>query len=162
VNRNLYDRVRGYAIAHVNSLYPDFDPVSGQPLRSIVSRPEGYSDHDAPIGYFALAAPTEVSSQFRITSSGLVFNRATGVYSGSITIRYDRAGSITGPFNVVLSGVPQGITFVNETGISAGGPYFTLAVPSLSTGGQATVQIQFRNSTAVPPSWTPLVYSGEF
>ncbi len=46
-------RTRGCVIAHVNSVYPDFDPVTGQGLRETAARPEVYSDHDVPMGYFA-------------------------------------------------------------------------------------------------------------
>lgn len=162
VNRNLYNHLRGYSIAHVNSLYPAFDPVSGQLLSEITSRPEGYSDHDAPIAYFSLgtAGVTDITGQVVVTSSGLSYNRATGMYAG--TLKVQSSAAVSGPLHVVLANLPASITFVNESGVSPEGPYFSLEIPNLSAGQTVSVAIQLRNTSNMRPSWTPRVYSGNF
>ena len=55
MNPNLNVRFVSYAIAHMNSLYPAFDPSTGQRLRDVTTRQEGYSDHDVPMATFATA-----------------------------------------------------------------------------------------------------------
>lgn len=164
VNRNLYERVRSYAIAHVNSLYPDFDPETGQRLRDITSRPEGYSDHDVPVAYFALRGngPIEVTDQVRVTSSGLTYNRSTATFSGALAVWFTGTGTLPGPLSVVLTDLQQGVTFTNQTGISSAGPYYTLDVPNLVAQMPATIPMQLRNATGAVPSWSPRVYAGEF
>jgi hypothetical protein len=163
VNRNLYERLRGYTIAHVNSLYPDFDPSTGQRLRDIATRPEGYSDHDVPMAYFALVGngPVDISGRVRVTSSGLSYSRATGVYSGTLTLRLTGSETLNGPFTVLLTNLPPGITFVNETGVSSAGPFFVLDVPFLSATSPVNIQMQVQNSTGALPSWMPKIFAGE-
>lgn len=65
VNPSLLTRFAKYAIAHVNSVYPAFDPVSGQRLRDVTTRPERYSDHDVPVSFFEMdtIAPTASPTQ---------------------------------------------------------------------------------------------------
>lgn len=162
VNRNLYSLVRGYAIAHLNSVYPALDPVSGARLREMTTRPEGYSDHDVPAAYFALRGGANITDRLRVTSSGLIYNRATGIYSGTLTIRNTSGMSLTGPFSVVLTNVSAGVTFEDETGISAAGPILSADVATLSPGQSVNVPYQLRNSSTTPPSFETQVYSGDY
>lgn len=162
VNQNLLRKLRNFAIAYVNSEYPELNPSTGTSLRSDPARPERYSDHDAPLGYFGLATARDVSSQVQVTSSGLVYNRATGTYSGSITVLNQAAATVAGPLHVVLSGISAGITVVNAAGIVAEGPYLSSSAGSLAAGASVVFNVQLRNTSAAPPAYTPITYAGAF
>jgi hypothetical protein len=98
----------------------------------------------------------------RVVSSGLTFNRATGIYSGTITVTNTGATPVSGPINVELRNLPANIVIVNAAGMTANGPYLSNNVGSLGAGLSVTLPIQLRNASATPPTYTPRVYSGAF
>jgi hypothetical protein len=101
VNPNLNLRFASYAIAHVNSVYPAFDPVTGQRLRDLTTRPEGYSDHDVPVARFVIVCflPRHVTAWIGLKNSddqGTQFDLRAEVYRNGILISSGETRCITG------------------------------------------------------------------
>jgi hypothetical protein len=103
---------------------------------------------------------TATFSPVSTTSSGLIYNRLTQAYNGTMTVTNTGASAIVGPIEVVLSSLPAGITLVNATGNYGTSPYVTLSGASLAPGQSAQAAVQFRDSSNAKISYTPLVYSG--
>ncbi|HZT80004.1 MAG TPA: hypothetical protein VFA26_07280, partial [Gemmataceae bacterium] len=53
-----------------------------------------------------------------------VFNPATGLYSGNLTLTNVGAGPLIGPVTLVFPKLPPGVTLVNPTGFTASGAPF--------------------------------------
>ena len=120
------------------------------------------SDHDPEVARLHLP-PTfvEVTGQLSVQISGLVYNRLSQRYSGTIRAT-NRAGTpITGPIQVELNGLNAAIALVNASGTHDGAPYVTSA-PSLAPGASVSVPVQFSNPSKLPLSYTVKAYSGTF
>lgn len=134
---------------------------SPETFRNDDTRPERVSDHDAPVAYFAIA-PADVSSRIGVFSSGLVFNRATRTYNGTIQITNTSGTAITGPVHIALSQLTPGVTLVNAAGQAQGAPYVTLAPATLAPGQTATVAVQFDNPGNARIGYVVRAFAGVF
>jgi len=101
------------------------------------------------------------AAQISVTASGLLYSRVTKLFSGTVTIKNAGSSAITGPFNLVLTGLPAGVTLVNPTGSFNGSPYITLpSVNSLAAGQSATITLSFTDPSMTKITFTPVVYAG--
>ena len=155
VNDDFDARFSRFAFAHLDADFPES-------FRSDPNRPERISDHDAPIAYFTIgaAAPAEVTSQVSVTSSSMVFNRATRTFNSTITITNTSNATINAPVQLVFDDLTPGVTLVNQTGTFAGDPYITATTASLAPGASVQVVARFNNPNNVRIGYTPRVYSG--
>jgi predicted extracellular nuclease len=126
--------------------------------RNDANRPERLSDHDMPVAYFQLPAPADVTTAVKVTSTGYIYNRATRLYSSTVTLKNISDTTISGPLQLVLANLPAGVTAPNASGTNNGKPYYTLNVPTFAPGQTATITINLSS----PASYTPTVYSGAF
>ena len=79
-------------------------------------------------------------------SSGLVYNRTTGLFTGTLTITNNGGTDLSGPLALVLRYLTPGVTLANATGLTdSGDPYLILDVGTLARGQSATLTLQFRN-----------------
>jgi hypothetical protein len=102
-----------------------------------------------------------VSNQVRVTSSGLLYSRASSTFNGTVTVTNTGAGTISGPIQVALTNLTAGVALTNGTGIFTGNPYVTIpAVTSLGPGQSASVPVRFSNPSKVAITFSPVVYSG--
>ena len=102
------------------------------------------SDHDPVVAYFNLPRNQDIDTQVTVTRSGLIYGRATGLYSGTIRVRNVSGRAIAGPVQVVLAGLPATVTLKNAAGYSVQGPNVTaLAGGSLARRRSARVLVQF-------------------
>jgi hypothetical protein len=112
--------------------------------------------------------PVDVSSQVKVTMSGLTRSRATGISSGTVTMLNTGAATIAAPIQLVLTNLVGGATLVNETGTVpsgpyAGAPYITVAGSSgLAPGASVTVSVQFTYTGSAAISSVPKTLSGGF
>jgi hypothetical protein len=93
-----------------------------------------------------------VSGQVKATGSGLVYNRATGLFGGTLTLTNPGSTALTGPLVVELTGLPAGVTLANASGYTADGtPYLLVNLPNntLAPGSSITFGVQFRNPSKV-------------
>ena len=109
--------------------------------------------------YTAAFVPN-VTSSVSVQSTGLVYNRVAKQGSETITIKNTSAQTISGPVQLVLSGLPAGVSAVNNAGTFQGNPYWTVAAGTIAAGSsaQVTVTLAYASGTAVTA--TNSVYAG--
>jgi len=93
-------------------------------------------------------SPRDVSSQVSVTSSGLVYNRSTQRFGGTMTLTNTGTSTLDFSFEVVLTNLPAGVTLANATGYTADGdPYILVNLPggALAPGQSVTFTVQFNN-----------------
>ena len=132
-------------------------PIFPKATAPIPPAPERTSDHDPVIGYLTLpayAAPTDVTASVTVTGSGLTFNRATQLYSGTLVITNKTAQTIAGPITVQLTNLSSGVTVVNPSGLSTPN--------ALAPNAAVTLPVQFSVSGPARIGYTPKVFSGAF
>ena len=121
------------------------------------------SDHDPVVMSLNLTATvSDVTAAFTIQRTGLVLNRVTGKYSGTIILTNSGASALNGPFQVQLNQLTAGVTLDGASGMHKGAPYITVDSASLSPGAKLTVPVVFTNPARAPISYTNTVYSGTF
>jgi hypothetical protein len=102
-----------------------------------------------------------VSDQVRVTSTGLLYSRVSGTFSGTMTVTNTGSGNISGPVQVALTNLTAGVALTNATGIISGNPCVTIpSVTGLGPGQSAAVLIRFSNPSKVAITFAPIVYSG--
>jgi hypothetical protein len=102
----------------------------------------------------------DVTSQVSMAATGLGYNRGTKLFAGTFTVTNTSGSTIAAPLQLMLSGLPAGVTLTNATGTTVGGsPYITLNSP-LAPGASAKFSLLFSNPGNVPASYTPEVFSG--
>ena len=121
------------------------------------------SDHDpVMIGLNLQPAAIDVTAQTSSVSSGLLFNRKTGLYSGTITITNTGSSALNGPFKVRLDNLTSGVTLTNASGTNNGASYINVSANSLAVGASMTVSVSFSNPAKVGISYNTRVFSGNF
>lgn len=102
-----------------------------------------------------------VSNKVKVTQTGLTRNRATGVWSGTMTMTNTSSSPISGPIQVVLHNLPGGVTMLYAA-LRNGDPYVTASPGTLAPGQSANMTILFLNPNNVFISYTTEVDSGVF
>ena len=96
-----------------------------------------------------------------VTTSGLAYSRVSQTYVGTVTLKNTGSSSVSGPFQILFTGLSANATLVNATGTLAGTPYITVsAPPSLAPGQSVVVNVQFANPSNAVIHFTPLVQEG--
>ncbi len=110
---------------------------------------------------FAPAYSAAPAAQVQITTSGLGYNRATLLYTGTVTVKNVGATTLTGPFQLLLTGLTSQVFLYNATGTFAGSPYITVSSPTTLPAGQSmTINVQFQDQSNGKINFTPVVYTG--
>ena len=114
--------------------------------------------------YGGQGTPELANGQVNLVLSGLGRNRATGLWSETLTVTNTTANPINGPMQVVLSGLSSNATMTNNIGMRNGFPYITV----LGTGGtilpgaNVAVTLTFQNPSNGFINFTPLAFLGSF
>lgn len=133
-----------YDVVHVNSEFADQT-----------------SDHDPEVATLLLP-PDDVTSQLSVQRSGLVLNRATQLFTGTVRITNTSGQNIAGQLQVLFEGLPAGVTLANASGTRRGVPYIQINSQTLAAGGAIDVPVQFSNPSRAAISYTSRVYAGQF
>lgn len=161
---SLAPQVVGAAEWHSNADEPEtidynLNDTAQDPYRNNAYRA---SDHDPLVVSLNLAPSwSDVTASSRIAVGGFSINRATGKYSGSVTITNTGAEALTGPLHFVLQGLPEGVTLDNRSGMQGGAPYLTLP-QGIAPGASVTVSTTFSNAAKRSINYTPQLVSGSF
>ena len=93
-----------------------------------------------------------------VVSSGLVYSRATQLFTGTLTITNTGASAVAGPDSVELTNLSAGATLTNGTTIS-GLPALQVfsSGATLAPGQSVTVPISFNNPSMGVISYAPVV-----
>ncbi len=103
---------------------------------------------------------TNVTSSVTPSYTGFTYNRFSKQGTEIVTIKNTSAQTISGPIQLVLSGLAAGVTPVNNTGTFNGSPYWTVTAGSLTPGASAQVSVTLAYATGSNTSATTTVYSG--
>jgi predicted extracellular nuclease len=121
------------------------------------------SDHDPVVVSLALTPSfADVTASVKIARSGFTLNRATGKYTGSVTITNTSGQALNGPLHFRLDGLTAGVTLDNRSGEQGGSPYITLPNASLAAGASVTVSTVFTNTQKLVINYSSALVSGTF
>jgi len=113
--------------------------------------------------YTATFVPyTNVSGSVSVSSTGLIYNRIKKQGSETVTVTNTSGQTISGPVEVVLSGLPAGVTAVNSTGTFQGNPYWAVSAGSFASGASAQVTLTLGYASGTSVTASASVYSGIF
>jgi hypothetical protein len=162
---SLAPQVLGAAEWHSNADEPETIDYNLNDTQQDPYRRNAYraSDHDPLVVSLNLApAWSDVTGAVQIAVGGMTFNRASGKYSGSVTITNTGAAPLAGPLQFVLQGLPEGVTLDNRSGMQGGAPYLTLPQSGIAPGASVTVGTTFTNPAKRSIGYTPQLVSGSF
>jgi hypothetical protein len=121
------------------------------------------SDHDPVVVSLALTPSfADVTASVKIARSGFTLNRATGKYTGSVTITNTSGQALNGPLHFRRDGLTAGVTLDNRSGEQGGSPYITLPNASLAAGASVTVSTVFTNTQKLVINYSSALVSGTF
>jgi hypothetical protein len=122
-----------------------------------------------------LNVASDVSSQVSTQRSGLIYNRGTRLFYGSLTVTNTQAAAIPGSLDVLLNNLTPGVTLtyasvtvgsttyqLNIAYTSNGVPYIHIpksVLSSLAPGQSLTVSLRFRDPTMGLIGFNPEVFS---
>lgn len=109
---------------------------------------------------FAVAplAVNDVSTQISATTSSFVYNRATRLYTGKLTITNTGSSNIITPVAVALNGLTAGVTLTNALGQYNGAPYTAITNSGLAAGASITIPLSFSNPSNAKINFTPVTF----
>jgi hypothetical protein len=133
--------------------------LAGQSLNNV----NGESDFNQPAAFsdFSLAMPAQVlnaPSQVSVVSSGFVYNRATRLYTGNLTLTNTSVNPITSSVAVAMNGLTSGVTLVNAIGSRNGAPYTTVTNNGLGAGATLVIPVQFSDPSNAKINFTPVTF----
>lgn len=97
----------------------------------------------------------------QVTRSIPTYDKVSRMVAQTLTLTNVSANAVSGPFQVVITGLPTGVNWVNATGKHLGQPYVTVSNASLAAGASANVQVSFHVPTKSAINiYTTTVYSG--
>lgn len=149
-----WERVERVAVAHGNA---DFAAT----FRNDGSRPERVSDHDAPIAYVRLPDAQSIVGDLSISRSGSLLDRRSGRTVVRLTLRSLTGAAISGPVQVLVSGIPANYTLFNATGHFAGAPFLTVPA-GIPAGQSVVVTLEFTRTATGVLTFTTDVLQGTF
>ncbi len=107
-------------------------------------------------------APTDVTASVKLTQQGATLNRSTGKYVGGVTITNTSGTTLSGPLQLRLNNLSNGLVLDNATATDASGaPYVTLA-SGLAPGASTTVNLTFSNPNRALVTYTAQLFRGTF
>jgi predicted extracellular nuclease len=162
----LSGQVAGAAEWHNNADEPtaiDYN-FDGKPAGTLYNAlPYRASDHDPVVISLNLQPSySDIGASLQTSATGLVFNRGTSQWTGSIVVTNTSGAALNGPFQLQLDGLAAGVTLLNATAQHGGAPYITFGGASLAAGASVTVPLRFSKTGAAGISYTARYYRGTF
>ncbi|MBM3724212.1 MAG: hypothetical protein FJW40_02140 [Acidobacteria bacterium] len=127
--------------------------------RNDAASPLRLTDHDHPVVYLA-HAPTDATASLAIQEPAFVYNRTTRRLEATIKIT-NNGRSIGGPLQILVGGLPRGVTLEGSSGVEEGVPYITLQ-RGLDTGEMIQVPLRLLTNGAGVSSYSIRVLNGRF
>lgn len=158
-------QVAGVTEWHINADEPAFLDynLEFKPQDLYTPTPFRASDHD-PVVISLNLQPSyvDVTNSVSISSSGLVFNRSTQLFTGTVIITNTSSTPIAAPLKLEFDNLTAGVTLSNASGTHAGAPYLSASATSLAPGQSVTVAVSFKNPAKTNVAYTAKVFSGTF
>ena len=135
---------------------------------SVIDYGDQYGDrHDhgrrrgAPFGIAIQPLSPLPPSEVATTASGLAYSRVTRTFNGTVTITNISAAPISGPLQILFTGLTAGVTLANATGNFSGSSYLTIAAAPASPPATRPLSVSsLQNPSFAPINFTPVIYSG--
>ena len=111
---------------------------------------------------------TNVSANVNVTQSGFTRNRATGLWSATLTVTNTGATALNGLFQAAITNLSSNAAMVNNIGLIGpnsgplGIPYVTIYSGTLAPGASANAIVQFTNPTNGFINYTPVTIFSPF
>ncbi len=142
--------------------------VSGTQVSFISLGPCTIQANQAGNGSFLPASPVNqtttavlnVSPQVSVTQNGFGRNRATGIWTATVTVTNTSATPIAGPVSVAIASLSSDATMVNYGGVFMNQPYVQVSAGTIAPGASVSAAIQFQDPSAGLINYTPVTYSG--
>ncbi len=94
-----------------------------------------------------------------VSVSGLTFNHATQLFTGTLTVTNNTGSPITDQLAVVFEGLPQGVTIANNPLTYQQLPFTLMPSVSLQPGDSTSAQVQFSNPNLVNINYLTQVFA---
>ena len=108
-----------------------------------------------------LTPAVSIVRNLKLTTSGFLFSHVTGTFNGTILISNVGNRPTPDSLQLVLAGLPAGVTLENSTGTFDGNPFITIpGVTTLAPGQSVSVEVKFADPSHTLIKFTPTVYSG--
>jgi hypothetical protein len=104
-----------------------------------------------------LTHPTDISSEFSVTTTGVLYSRLSKQYSSTVTITNTSPSTISIPLAALLNNLTPGVTLANASGSSNGAPHVAAAVQDIAPGQSISIPLQFNNPSNLKITFTPAV-----
>jgi hypothetical protein len=141
------------ALTGANTATPSFTPAqAGVYVFSLVVN-NGVADSAAASVTITVVTP---ALAVQVTSSGLLYSRATRTFNGTVTVTNIGSSTIPGPLHVGFADLPSTVTLVNATTMVGGVPFITLS-DGLAPGQSASFTVQFSNPFNVNIHYSSIV-----
>ena len=98
----------------------------------------------------AQALTQDLTSQFAITRSGLVLNRTTNTFDSTVTLKNSSGAPVLAPIDVVVGGLPAGVTLANKTGDKPDGRPYVSPMAAGSQLAERSVRCRSCSSSPIP------------
>jgi len=161
---SLSPQVAGAAEWHVNADEPtviDYNK-DGKPQDLYNALAYRASDHDPVVVSLNLQPKfVDMSGSIKFVQQGTVYNRFTQKSSGVLYLTNNGSTPLSGPFQLQLNGLGNGLVLDNASGTFGGAPYITLG-GTLAPGATMTVSLTFSNPNKAVVTYTPKFYTGTF
>jgi hypothetical protein len=92
-----------------------------------------------------------------VTESGLLYNRRTQTFTGTVTVTNNTSAAVSGPLMVILANLTPGVTLTNSALTVNGSPAISLGSQILAPGQSAVATVVFSNPSNAPINFTPEV-----
>lgn len=144
-----------------NSRLPVGDVVTAQNYGKLWKAPIFWWYDGYMTGAYATAIlPQDVSGSVSIAAEPMWYSPVWNQFVQNVTLTNVSSGTLTGPLNLAVTGLPSTVALYNPDGTHHFYPYLTSTSSSLAKNASVTVQLRFTSSSAARFSYGTKVYSG--
>ena len=147
----------GQTFQATNSTFDEhLNDINGNLLTYVDNRSGSDQIYDSVLTFAA-----NVSSDVRVTGTGLLYSRVTRTFNCTLTATNTSGRTLAGPVQLALTNLTAGVTLVNATGTFSGSPFVTVrGVATLAPGQSASVALELSDPSNAIINFTPVMYSG--
>jgi VCBS repeat-containing protein len=121
---------------------------------------DGRADSNVATVSLAVLNVTNVTNQVSVWQTNFGRDSAPGMWSATLTVTNISSAALTGPIQVLLTDLAQGVTMVNNDGTFQDSPYITVTVNNLAPNASASVVLQVYDPTRTDVTCIAIIYSG--
>jgi hypothetical protein len=121
---------------------------------------DGRADSNVATVSLAILNVTNVTNQVTVWQTSFSRDSAPGEWSATLTVTNISSAALTGPIQVLLTDLAQGVTMVNNDGTFQNSPYITVTLDNLAPNSSASVVIQVYDPTRTDITYIAIIYSG--